>query len=242
MFSPHQGAVSLTFDDGRPTQLEHAFPIMERLDLRGTFYLIPNGADWREKLSPWREVARRGHEIGNHSVSHPRPPNHTSAKGARYGELTLEKMESDIHEAQSRLREIAPNQEVWTFCYPCYHTDIGLGLGRKSYIPLIEKHFIAGRGIQEYGFANVPESVDLACTGGCPCERMSAFEMIGMVEELAVGQKQWVILVFHDISGDRLTTSEYDFRLLCEYIARRRDDLWCAPVATVACRIRQQRG
>lgn len=241
MFSPHQGAISLTFDDGRSTQLEHALPIMNRLDLKGTFYLIPNGVDWRKKLSPWREVARRGHEIGNHSASHPRPPNHNSVEGVYYSDMTLESLESDISKAQSRLKEIAPTQEKWTFCYPCYHTDIGLGLSRKSYIPLIEKQFIAGRGIQEYGFANVPEKVDIACIGGCPCERMSAFEMIGMVEELAVGQKQWVVLVFHDINGDRLTTSKYDFQLLCEYIARRQDDLWCAPVASVACHIRRQR-
>ena len=241
MFSPHQGAVSLTFDDGRSTQLEHAIPILDQLDLRGTFYLNPDGDDWRERLAPWWDVAQRGHEIGNHTTTHPAPRNLADVSQTSYDDMTIDEMAHEISEAQERLKEIAPDQQDWTFCYPCYTTDIGHGLGRQSYIPLIEKHFVAGRGGSEYGFGNIPEKIDLACAGGFACERMSAFEMIGLVEELAVGQHHWVMLIFHDISGDRLTTSEYDFRLLCEYIARRKDALWCDTVAAVARRIRDQR-
>ena len=66
---------------------------------------------------------------------------------------------------------------------------------------------------------------------------MSGFEMIGLVESLAM-KGQWVILVFHDIDGPRLTVGGYDFNLLLEYLVRRRDELLIAPVVEVADRIR----
>ncbi|MDP7399235.1 MAG: polysaccharide deacetylase family protein [Lentisphaeria bacterium] len=240
-FAPQHGAVSLTFDDGRPTQLEHAVPVMDRLDLRGTFYLVPSGDDWRERLEPWCDVARSGHEIGNHTVSHPAPGNLYAVSTACYDELTLDDMERDIREAQARLEQIAPHQEAWTFCYPCYHTDVGTGSRRQSYIPLVNGMFAAGRGADQYGFGNLPDRVDIACIGGLACERMTADEMIGLVEELAIRQGHWVVFVFHDISGNQLSTAERDFRQLCEYIADRKDSLWCAPLVEVAVKIRESR-
>lgn len=65
--------------------------------------------------------------------------------------------------------------------------------------------------------------------------------MIALVEELAIGQGQWVVFVFHDISGNQLSTAERDFRQLCEYIADRKDSLWCAPLVEVAVKIRESR-
>jgi len=42
---PHgcKGALSLTFDDGLPNQLEKAVPLLAEFDLRATFYLSPRG-------------------------------------------------------------------------------------------------------------------------------------------------------------------------------------------------------
>jgi peptidoglycan/xylan/chitin deacetylase (PgdA/CDA1 family) len=57
-----RGAISLTFDDGHPTHLEKALPILAEYDLRATFYLNPRGDDWLANLAPWRDVARAGQE------------------------------------------------------------------------------------------------------------------------------------------------------------------------------------
>ena len=240
-WEPYQGVVSLTFDDGRPTQLEHAIPMMDAHGLRGTFYLCPGGDDWRERLEPWVAVAQRGHEIGNHTISHPSPRNLSPETGRAYDDLDLGEIEREIVSARERLGEIAPHQTAWTFCYPCYHTHVGFGPTRQSYIPVVEKHCVAGRGKGEYGQGNCPDAVDLGFVYGLPCERMSAWEMIGLVEDLAVGKGRWVVLVFHDISGDRLSTSRFDFEQLCAYLERRRDVVRCAPVIDVAVEIRASR-
>lgn len=80
-------AVSFTFDDGSENQASIASRVLDEFGLKGSFYVVPGltrdrksdplpkgafrdsigGASWEE----WRDVARRGHEIGNHSLTHP---------------------------------------------------------------------------------------------------------------------------------------------------------------------------
>ena len=46
-WAPYAGAVSLTFDDGRQSQLQKAIPAMNRRGLRGSFYLSVR-KNWKE--------------------------------------------------------------------------------------------------------------------------------------------------------------------------------------------------
>jgi peptidoglycan-N-acetylglucosamine deacetylase len=235
-WAPYTGAVSLTFDDGTPNHLEKVIPALDTRGLKGTFYLFPQEDDWKERYAPWKEVAENGHEIGNHSFSHPCSNNLFGTRGG-LEDMTLEEIERDILDARERLLEIAPHQEEWTFAYPCYNTFVGVGATRKSYVPVIAEHFLAGRAGGEYGFGNRPDLVDLSCFCATGVERMSAAEMIGIVEELT-GKNQWVVLVFHEIDGQRLTVGSHDFHLLLDHLVRRKDSVLTAPVVEVARRIR----
>ena len=113
---------------------------------------------------------------------------------------------------------------------------LATALGR----PLIAKHFLAGRGEAEYGFGNHPEFIDIACVGGIRVERMSGFEMIGLVEELT-WRGLWVILAFHDINGVRLSVQSEDFLLLLNYLKRNEKTIWTAPIRDVAQKIIDQK-
>ena len=63
-------------------------------------------------------------------------------------------------------------------------------------------------------------------------------ETVGLGRKSApIAEAEDAIEAFHDIGGNGLTTSECDFRALCEYIARRRDVLWCVPMVEVAKKI-----
>ena len=234
-WSPYCGAVSLTFDDGTENQLQKAIPPMDQLGLKGTFYIHPHGDNWHERLAAWKEVAKNGYEIGNHSLSHICSSNFLMNFGG-LEELTVDKIEEDIVIAQKRLIEIAPHQQNWTFAYPCSNTFVGRGIQRQSYVPVIAKHFLAGRSSGEYGFGNPPGIVDLACVWGISVERMSGFEMIGLVEELT-HRGLWVILIFHEIDGERLTNGSYDFKMLLNYLHRKKNSIWTAPIVEVAKKI-----
>lgn len=231
-WQPYCGAVSLTFDDGTENQLKNVVPVLNALQIKGTFYIHPTGDDWSQRLAPWQQVAASGHEIGNHTLSH-FCPNNILGRNGGLEDLTLFDLENDILAAQQRLNWLAPEQKHWTFAYPCYGTHVGRGAMRQSYVPIIARHFLAGRAGGEYGFGNNPHVIDLACVWGLATERMSGFEMIGLVEELtACGQ--WVILVFHEVDGQRLSVSSSDFHMLLRYLDRKRSSIWTDTVARVA--------
>ena len=226
-----QGAVSLTFDDGHPSQLETAMPILTELGLTGTFYVNPRG-EYLEWLKPWREVHKKGHEIGNHTVNHVCSRNFAwdvNAKGLE--DLALADVEADIVECSRRLREGIPEQTEFTFCYPCYQTFVGEGAGRQSYVPVVARHFIAARGKGEMG--NHPRLAALHELWSFPCERMSGPELVGLAER-AAAQGRWIILAFHGIGSGHLLVGASEFRELCDSLARHQDRIWTAPMIEVA--------
>src|SRR4029079_7277792 len=66
------GALSLTFDDGMPSQLERAVPVLNRLGLKATFYVNPNySVEWDKHAPEWRALIAQGHELSNHTDKHP---------------------------------------------------------------------------------------------------------------------------------------------------------------------------
>ena len=230
-YGSHTGAVSLSFDDGTTNQLEKVVPALKDFDIKGTFYLHARDRLFEKHEADWREVARLGHEIGNHTRSHLCP---NAIHGSRVGleELTLDDIEADILEAQRLLQPLAPHQDEWTFCYPCGAEHVGSGENRRSYAPIVAKHFLAGRGAGEYGFGVDPETMDRSYLPAIRTDRMSGFEMIGLVEDLTASGK-WVILCFHDISGARISVEEGEFRHLLKYLDERRDRFAVAPIVDV---------
>ena len=61
----YPAALSLTFDNGDPTQLDQAVPALDQHGWKGTFFLAANRINRRED---WRKVFENGHELGNHSL------------------------------------------------------------------------------------------------------------------------------------------------------------------------------
>ncbi|MCY4546273.1 MAG: polysaccharide deacetylase family protein [Gemmatimonadetes bacterium] len=227
----YEGAVSLTFDDGMRSQLEVALPILAENGLRATFYVNSRGPDWRGLLAPWKAVAEAGHEVGNHTVSHPCSCAFKESRADCLETMTLDDMEWEIGEGKRRISEAIPEQVDFTFCYPCYHAHVGEGPDRRSYVPVVARHHVAGRGKGDY--ANHPLTADLHHLYSFPVERRATSEMIGLVE-VAAGQNRWAVLTFHGISEGHLSVTESDFTGLCNFLREHRDRIWTAPVVTVA--------
>lgn len=231
-----QGAISLTFDDGRQSQLDIAIPLLDDYDLKGTFYLPFGSDDWQERLAPWHEVALSGHEIGNHTVSHPCSRNFSFSDDPKkvLETMTLADIEADIVEASRRLHLLVPEQEDCTFCYPCYQDYVGEGRTRQSYVPIVAQHFPAARGRGER--ANHPFLTDLHYLYSWPDDGMPGAKLIGLTES-AVTQGRWGIFTFHNVHRDDPFTPTPAFRRLCAFLVKHQDRIWVAPVVTVAHRI-----
>ena len=66
-----KAAVVLTYDDALTSQLDHAVPVLDAVGFKATFFLVgPKLAD----VPRWRAAAAEGHELGNHTIFHARPP------------------------------------------------------------------------------------------------------------------------------------------------------------------------
>jgi len=232
------GAVSLTFDDGHPSQLEKGVPLLGDVVLNGTFYLNPRGEgdSWRDTLAAWQIVARMGHEIGNHTLSHPCPNSYAAEPTSRGGleDLSLQDLESDILKAEQRLRTMFPEQGERSFCYPCYMSYVGSGATRQSYVPVVARHFAAARGLGER--ANNPFNCDLHYLHSWDAARRGGAELIGLVER-SVAQGRWGILTFHGLEATHLPVALSDFSELMAHLDRHRQRIWTAPLITVAQRI-----
>jgi peptidoglycan/xylan/chitin deacetylase (PgdA/CDA1 family) len=108
-----RAAVSLTYDDGLNSQLEHAIPDLEARGLRGTFYLTKDNV--APRIDDWVNVAHHGHEIGNHSVSHLCEVAGSTPKG--YYDSEVAPMETWLGEHFG--------QGARSYAYPCGFVDLG---------------------------------------------------------------------------------------------------------------------
>jgi peptidoglycan/xylan/chitin deacetylase (PgdA/CDA1 family) len=227
-------AVSLTFDDGLQSQLNIAIPILDKFGFKATFYINPRGDDYRSLLKPWKDVADRGHEIGNHTLTHPCSCNFQFARTAVkcLEKMTLEDIRADIMEAHRRIREVIPNGSK-TFAYPCYETTVGRGLSKRSYIPVVAEVFLAARGWGELGYPNSPLTCDLHELWSWPAHRMSFEEMIGLTVRASY-EGGWAIYTFHGVNEGHLPVSDYDLTGFLKFLKDNNDKIWVAPVCEVA--------
>ncbi len=80
-------ALSLTFDDARLSQIDNGIPIFDKYGVKATFYVSPAAVP--ERLDGWKQAIESGHEIGNHSMTHPCTGNFPWAREKALETMTL---------------------------------------------------------------------------------------------------------------------------------------------------------
>jgi peptidoglycan/xylan/chitin deacetylase (PgdA/CDA1 family) len=235
-----RAALSITFDDAWVTQVDVGVPILETHGLRGTFYV--SLAQMSERVDKWKAAIACGHEVGNHTVTHPCSGNFgfVQKNGNALETYTLEKMEEELTGASARLREtlgIIPT----TFAYPCGQKFVGRGTETRSYIPLVAKHFLAGRSYNDEA-PNRPDFCDLAQLTGIGFDGRS-FDWIRPHVDGAVAGGAWLILVGHTVDqrGSGLNVSRETLESLCKYCQEHATDLWVDTVHNIATHIQKSR-
>jgi peptidoglycan-N-acetylglucosamine deacetylase len=231
-------ALSLSFDDARPSQVDNGVPLFAKYGTKVTFYVSPSGIP--QRLDAWKKAAAAGHEIGNHSMNHPCSGNFTWSRGKALEEYTLEKMRGEIEGANREIGKLL-NVTPGTFAYPCGQKYVGRGIGVKSYIPLVAEYFSAGRGWLDEA-ANDPLYCDMAQLLAIPMDNVD-FARLKPILEQAVQNGQWVVLAGHDIGeGDKpQTTLIAMLDELCRYAMNPANGIWLDTVQAVASYVRQKR-
>jgi peptidoglycan/xylan/chitin deacetylase (PgdA/CDA1 family) len=223
-------AVSLTFDDARPSQVDVGIPLFDSYGIKATFYVTPSRV--QERLAGWRDAVAGGHEIGNHSVRHPCTGNFPWARHKALEDYTLAQMAAELEQANAEVVSMLNVRPV-TFAYPCGQKFVGRGENLESYVPLIATRFLAGRGWRDEG-ANDPVFCDLAQLMAMELDGLR-FEQLKALIDAAAEQGFWLILCGHEIGeGGRQTTRIETLRAFCEYAGDPQNGLWVDTVANVA--------
>lgn len=225
-----RGAVSLTFDDARLSQVDRLIPILDRHGVKATFYVSLDRVG--ERLEGWKKAILTGHEIGNHTMNHPCTGNYPAFRWNALEEMTLDGMAKEIDDAQQAIfRELGVQPR--SFAYPCGQTFVGRGRDVKSYVPLVAGRFLSGRKwLNEH--ANDPSFCDLA--------QLLAFESDGKMfaalkslVDKAAAEGRWLIFVGHEVGdGGYQTTLAASVEELCRFSEDPANGIWIDTVGAIA--------
>jgi len=222
-----RAAVSLTYDDGLDSQLDHVGPELERFGFKATFFLTRENME--ERVSDWEALARQGHEIGDHTFHHPCELASYSAERFEREEIIPTEQFLNHHFGADRRR---------TFAYPCGTIELGPGSqleGELRYIGVLRRYFMAARaadgdpndprlvGRERYQLQAVPPTYD-----------KDDPELAITYLRKALARRRWAILILHDVLPERLgegDTSIASHEAILRWISGQ--SLWCAPMGEV---------
>ncbi len=232
-----RAAVSLSFDDARVSQIDTGLALLKRQLVKVTFFV--QAEQVRKRLDGWKKAVADGHEIGNHSNTHPCTANYSFSRLNALEDYTLEMMAAQLDGANAEIQDLL-GVKPRTFAYPCGQKFVGRGLDVRSYVPLVAERFLVGRGYLDES-ANDPHVCDLAQAMGTSFDDMEFEQMRNQVEQ-AANEGRWVIFVGHEI-GKRgyQVTDTAALEALCEYLKDPAHGIWLGTVAEIAEYIRQQR-
>jgi peptidoglycan/xylan/chitin deacetylase (PgdA/CDA1 family) len=221
----------LSFDDARESQLDVGVPLFAATGTRVTFYLTATNATSR--APEWRKAAAAGHELGNHTATHPCSGNFPWARARALEEYTVERMRAELLDANRTIEEATGVKPV-TFAYPCGQKFVGRGRDARSVVPLVHELFLAGRGWLDEA-PNDPAFVDRAQAFGYPMDDVE-FSALKAVVDDAIARGQWLLLAGHDIgtAPGRQVTRVSMLRELLAYAREPSRGVWVDTVARVA--------
>ena len=233
-----RAAVSLSFDDARVSQIDTGLALLSEHHVKVTFFVQAENISRR--LEGWKKAVADGHEIGNHSMTHPCTGNYAFSRHNALEDYNLQMMAAQLDGANAEIQRLL-GVKSRTFAYPCGQKFVGRGVDVRSYVPLVAERFLVGRGYLDES-PNDPAFCDLAQAMGTPFDDMDFGQAQSVVDQTAKDGR-WVIFVGHEI-GKRgyQVTDAAALSALCDYLKDPANGIWLGTVGEIAEYIRQQRG
>jgi peptidoglycan/xylan/chitin deacetylase (PgdA/CDA1 family) len=125
------GAVSYTFDDSQPSQIEH-YADLQATGVPMTFYITSSRAGQPSYDATFSQAVRDGHEIGNHTVNHCAVASLSRCRNSY--PTALEEIDHDT----SYIVQHFGQTGVWTMASP---------YGDSAWDPYAQQRFIVNRGV-----------------------------------------------------------------------------------------------
>lgn len=224
-----KAAISLSFDDARASQVDAGTALLDSFNIKATFYVQPSPV--KNRIEGWKKAVAAGHEIGNHSVSHPCSGNFLWSRKNALEEYSLQQMKVQLQEANHQIQALlGVKPEV--FAYPCGQTFVGRGTRTQSYIPLVAELFKSGRGWLAES-PNDPAYCEMAQLTGIEMDGKNFDDLLPMIQ-YAQKNGLWLVLAGHEMGGEGAQTTRLSMlKKLIQYAQNPANEIWIAPVGTV---------
>lgn len=209
----HDGAVSFTFDDGYNQLDKISSYLNSNSDMKVTFFITGAMGAGGGDMSGYLNMAKNGHEIGNHSKSH--------KKMTEGVDLTVE----TSGWKSSLLSKGVP--EVYTFATPYCASN-------NDVANAISKDHIANRncaGAKYYGWGTEPAWMDIS--SNCYTQGGSSTNNAKNNMASAKNQKSWTVQLNHGVGvTDTYGIALNDMTSIMD--EAKKQGLWIAPFGVVA--------
>ena len=181
-----------------------------------------------KRLLGWKKAIADGQEIGNHTLFHPCSGNFQWSRDNALENYTIDKMENELLETNKQIEKLLGVQPT-VYAYPCGSTFIGRGINTKSYVPLIAKMFLAGRGWLDEG-PNDPSFCDFVQLTGMEMDGKDFKQILTLISE-ARKTGSWLVLAGHEIGDSGVQTTYLSMlKKLIEYCQDPKNKIWLAPM------------
>jgi len=204
-------AVSLSYDDALNSQLDNVIPALDKLNLKASFYVVPNSPVMNLRLDEWLAASKNGHELGNHSIYHPcraSLPNRDWVEKQHDLDLySVNQIIEELTKANTLLKAIDGKVER-TYTIPCGD----LLVGGEEYLNKVNHLFIAIKGHEvDKRFSLIWDPT--GATGK---------ELIEYIKNISADILQ-VNIIFHGVGGDYLSVTTKAHQELLNFLANNSD-------------------
>lgn len=231
-------AVALTYDDAINVHLDKVVPALDSAGFKATFYLIGSSPAFTNRISEWRKVAAKGHELGNHTLFHPcygkRPGREWVKPDYDLNSYTMERATNEI-KMNSALLEATDGKKKRTLACPCGDSKVG----DSSFLYKVKNDFVAMRDgtpdaneVNGFGKVVIQWMGPNGNTGG---------QMIDAVKK-AMESNAFLIFVFHGVGGDHsINVSSGAHSELLQFLKKNESQIWVAPFIDIAEHIKKSK-
>ncbi len=230
-------AVVLTYDDALNVHLDKVIPMLNAYNFTGTFYLIGASPNVANRIEEWREAAKKGHELGNHTLNHPcdatLPDREWVSPETDLSKYTVARAVNEIKATNALLKAIDGRSER-TFAYPC----VDMKIGYEYFYNSVKDDFAGARGAT----ATYPpiKDVNLNDINGFVEINSTAEQMIAEIEQ-AEKAGSFIVFIFHGVGGEHPLNIELEeHKKLLDYLKKKEKDIWVAPMVDVAKYIKEK--
>ena len=211
----HPGAATFTFDDGLHSQTTNLTFLDNMPDVSVTFFVCTNTMDFSTNSQPHLNYAKKGHEIGNHTMNHK--------------DLTKEgNPGSEISGAAQKLRSMGLEATSLATPYCAQNATVKNAINQEHFI----SRGCGGGGLT--GWDTEPDwmQIDSHYWQGNG-STVNGFK--GSLDQAASGSK-WHVQLNHGVAANWDIISAADIKTLIEYAVSK--NLWVASFSTVGAYLR----